>query len=117
MHAHGTKKYQVGATDVSFEDPDAFAKAIKNVRSDVNFDDWCLVGYEGKSTLRLVGKGRGGLDALLDATDPTGVNYGLLRVGTHNSGGRRRRGSYGGGGGILVILDSEVVRPLALHPS
>lgn len=65
---------------MSFEDPDAFANAIRNVRSDVNFADWCLVGYKDKETLRLVGAGRGGLDALLDAAEPAGVNYGLLRV-------------------------------------
>lgn len=79
----------MGTTDVSFEDPTAFASAIKAVRSDITFADWCLVGYKSKKTLGVVGGGRGGLDALLDATEPTGVNYGLLRVSERQNGGRR----------------------------
>lgn len=71
---------KVGTNDVKFEDPEAFEAAIKAVRSDVNFADWCLVGYKAEKTLGVIGGGRGGLDALLDAAEPSSVNYGLLRV-------------------------------------
>ena len=68
------------STKVEFEKPEAFAKAVKAVRSDISFADWCLVGYKTESVLRMVGTGKGGLDALLDAAEPYGINYGLLRV-------------------------------------
>lgn len=73
---------QVGTNDVTFEDSAAFEVAIKAVRSDSNFADWCLVGYKGEKTLGVIGGGRGGLDALLNATEPSAINYGLLRVRT-----------------------------------
>ena len=65
---------------MSFEAPADFSKAIRNVRSDISYSDWCLVGYADDSVLRMVGSGNGGLEALLDAAEPYGVNYGLLRV-------------------------------------
>lgn len=65
---------------MGFDDPEAFAEAIRAVRSDVDATDWCLVGYEDETVLRMVGEGTGGLEALLDAAEPSGVNYGLLRV-------------------------------------
>lgn len=68
-------------TKVEFEEPQAFAAAVRAVRSDISFADWCLVGYKNENVLRVVGSGKGGLEALLDAAEPYGVNYGLLRVG------------------------------------
>ncbi|CAM9132815.1 unnamed protein product [Hapterophycus canaliculatus] len=68
------------STKVEFDKPEAFAKAIKAVRSDISFADWCLVGYKNDNQLRMVGTGKGGLEALLDAAEPYGANYGLLRV-------------------------------------
>ncbi|CAM9954322.1 unnamed protein product, partial [Laminaria digitata] len=65
---------------VSFETPGDFSKAIKAVRSDLSHADWCLVGYKDDSVLRMVGSGKGGLKSLLDAAEPFGVNFGLLRV-------------------------------------
>ena len=65
---------------MSFETPADFSKAVRNVRSDISYSDWCLVGYADDSVLRMVGSGNGGLEALLDAAEPFGVNYGLLRV-------------------------------------
>lgn len=65
---------------MAFEKPEAFAEAVKAVRSDISFADWCLVGYNNDTVLRMVGTGKGGLEALLDAAEPFGVNYGLLRV-------------------------------------
>lgn len=65
---------------MEIEKPEAFAKAVRAVRSDISFADWCLVGYKNDNVLRMVGTGKGGLDALLDAAEPYGVNYGLLRV-------------------------------------
>ena len=73
-------KQVAASAKISFETPGEFSKAIKAVRSDINHTDWCLVGYKDDSVLRIVGSGKGGLESLLDAAEPFGVNYGLLRV-------------------------------------
>lgn len=75
-----SRRQVVSSADVSFDDPAAFSKAIRAVRSDIGFTDWCLVGYKDQNTLQMVGGGPGGLEAMLDATEQFGVNYGLLRV-------------------------------------
>lgn len=77
-----TKKAS-SSTKVVFEDPQAFSEAVKAVRSDFDSTNWCLVGYENETVLRMVGEGTGGLEALLDAAELYGVNYGLLRVSKH----------------------------------
>ena len=74
------KKQVAASAKVSFEAPGDFTKAVKAVRSDTTNADWCLVGYKDDSVLRIVGSGKGGLKALLDAAEPFGVNYGVLRV-------------------------------------
>eukprot|EP00752_Nemacystus_decipiens_P005881 g5315.t1 len=74
------QKKVAASTKVVFEKQEAFAKAVKAVRSDISFADWCLVGYKNETVLRMIGTGKGGLEALLDAAEPFGVNYGLLRV-------------------------------------
>lgn len=81
LRAHKPMKKQVAASaKVSFESPVDFTKAVKAVRSDTTNADWCLVGYKDDSVLGIVGSGKGGLKALLDAAEPFGVNYGVLRV-------------------------------------
>ncbi|CAN0103157.1 unnamed protein product [Ectocarpus fasciculatus] len=74
------QKKVAASTNVEFEEPEAFARAVKDVRSDMSFADWCLLGYKNETVLRMVGTGKGGLQCLLDAAEPYGVNYGLLRV-------------------------------------
>lgn len=86
----------VSSASVLFDDPDAFSKAVRAVRSDLGFTDWCLVGYKDKNTLQMVGGGQGGLEAMLAATEPLGVNYGLLRVRAFREG---KRGGCAGGAG------------------
>ena len=65
---------------VKLEDEESLAKAIRDIRSDVSRTDWCLAGYKDSNVLEMIGAGEGGLEALLDATEPFGVNYGVLRV-------------------------------------
>lgn len=106
---------------MEFEEPEAFARAVKDVRSDMSFADWCLLGYKNETVLRMVGNGKGGLQCLLDAAEPYGVNYGLLRVRTcHETKGQRRGGGKGpcvchGGGWRrtpMLCMPSLAVRPL-----
>lgn len=66
--------------ELVIENHEAFAKAIKDIRSDMSGTDWCLVGYKDTSVLSMIGAGEGGLKALLDTAEPFGVNYGVLRV-------------------------------------
>lgn len=88
------------STDVEFEEPEAFARAVKDVRSDMSFADWCLLGYKNETVLRMVGTGKGGLQCLLDTAEPYGVNYGLLRVSIcHETQGK----GWGGGGPCLCF--------------
>ncbi|CAN0330488.1 unnamed protein product [Ectocarpus sp. 12 AP-2014] len=74
------QKKVAASTNVEFEEPEAFARAVKDVRSDMSIADWCLLGYKNETVLRMVGTGKGGLQCLLDAAEPYGVNYGLLQV-------------------------------------
>ncbi|CBN75266.1 actin binding protein [Ectocarpus siliculosus] len=74
------QKKVAASANVEFEEPKAFGRAVKDVRSDMSFADWCLLGYKNETVLRMVGTGKGGLQCLLDAAEPSGVNYGLLRV-------------------------------------
>ena len=71
-------KAQGYAVDV--QDEDALRAAIADVRNDKSDTDWVLAGYEDKKTVKLIGSGSGGLDALLEACVDKSICYGLFRV-------------------------------------
>ena len=71
---------QAKGAAVRFVDEEAQKAAVAQVRNDDDVVDWCLFGYESKDTLRLVGKGEGGCDALMAAVQDGEAMYGLFRV-------------------------------------
>jgi hypothetical protein len=53
---------------------------MAQIRDDNDELDWCVFGYEGKDTLKLVDKGTGGCDAMMGAVQDRQAMYGLFRM-------------------------------------
>ena len=66
----------------SVELPSELAAAVADVRSNGSATDWCLCGYAdgAKLTLKMVGSGTGGADALAAKLTHDNVYYGLVRT-------------------------------------
>ena len=58
---------------------DDVARGIAAVRSDSDPVDWCVAGYEDKTTIKLLGMGSGGIAELKQALVDRDVCYGFLR--------------------------------------
>ena len=65
-------------------------EAYGDVFSDDNDADFCVLGYEGRK-LTCVGRGTGGLDAIVAAFADDKVMYGLLRMIKTDDGGDSKR--------------------------
>eukprot|EP00027_Filamoeba_sp_ATCC50430_P012689 CAMPEP_0168574620 /NCGR_PEP_ID=MMETSP0413-20121227/19191_1 /TAXON_ID=136452 /ORGANISM="Filamoeba nolandi, Strain NC-AS-23-1" /LENGTH=135 /DNA_ID=CAMNT_0008608001 /DNA_START=355 /DNA_END=762 /DNA_ORIENTATION=+ len=58
----------------------AIQEAYNDVRSDSTETNWLLIGYQDNKTLKLVGKGSGGINELTQHLADNGCFYGYLRV-------------------------------------
>ncbi len=68
---------------VDFEQLDSIKEAIKQVKSDSDVENWCLIGYVEDGSMKkieLTGKGSGSLDELKSHLKDDNVYYGLLRT-------------------------------------